>query len=66
MLTDIAKRGVDIVILNEASAMLRHQVFKTKQTLVVKDKKHYINFRLKSMSDYEEYKHISRLDIYDR
>lgn len=66
VLNDIAKREVDIVILNKASAMLRHQVFKNKQTLIIKDKKQYISFRLKSMSDYEEYKHISGLDIYDR
>jgi predicted nucleotidyltransferase len=64
--SDIINKEVDVVILNKASAMLRHQIFKNKQTLVVKDKEQYINFRLKSMNDYEEYKHISGLDVYDR
>lgn len=65
-LTDVAKKEVDLIVLNNASAMLRHQVFKNKKTLFVKDPKIYVNFRVKSMNDYEEYKHINGLDIYDQ
>lgn len=57
---------VDLVVLNNASAMLRHQVFKNKLTLIVKDRDEYRKFRLKSMNDYEEFKHISGLDAHDR
>jgi predicted nucleotidyltransferase len=66
MLTDITKKEVDVVVLNNASAMLRHQVFKNKQTLFIKDRNSYINFRLKTINNYEEYKHISGLNAYDR
>ncbi len=64
-LTEIAKKEVDLVVLNRASAMLRHQVFKNKTTLFVKDMPSYVRFRVKCMNDYEEYKHISGLDRYD-
>ncbi len=58
-------QDVDLIILNNASAMMRHQVFKNKETIVIKDRDLYTRFRLKSMNDYEEFKHISGLDIYD-
>lgn len=65
-LSGLIRKEVDLIVLNNASAMLRHQVFKNKQTLVIKDRDAYIQFRLKSMNDYEEFKHISGLDVYDR
>jgi predicted nucleotidyltransferase len=65
-LSDIAGVDVDIVVLNKASAFLRHQVMKQKIPLVIKDRIAYRNFREKTISDYDEYKYISGMNVYDR
>ncbi len=66
ILSDIAGVDVDIVVLNKASAFLRHQVMKHKIPLVIKDRIAYRNFREKTISDYDEYKYISGMNVYDR
>ncbi len=63
-LSDLAKRDVDIVVLNRASAFLRHQIMKNRVILVMKDRDAYTRFREKTISDYQEYRYISGMDRY--
>lgn len=65
-LSELSGMDVDLVILNNASALLRHQVTKHKINLTIKDMAQYIKFREKVIDDYFEYKYISGMDIYDR
>lgn len=65
-LSDLAGRDVDVVVLNKASAFLRHQVMKHRITLFIKDSVVYTKFREKTISDYDEYKYISGINSYDR
>ena len=53
--SDLAGREVDLVVLNRASAPLRHQVMKHRAPLCVKDRASYTGFREKTMRDYAEY-----------
>lgn len=50
---------VDLVILNKASAFLRHQVMKTGEKLVVNDPLCYRRFRERTIADYQEYRWLS-------
>lgn len=63
-LSELAGRDVDVVVLNKASAFVRHQAMKNKIVLIVKDKTVYRRFREKTISDYDEYKYISGLSAY--
>lgn len=65
-LSNLAGREIDLVILNRASAFLRHQVMKNGLRLVIRDRSAYIRFREKTMTDYDEYKYISGMGAYDR
>lgn len=65
-LSNLMGRDVDVVVLNRASAFLRHQVMKTKVNLIIKDEVAYRTFREKTLSDYDEYKYVSGMDVYDR
>jgi len=47
---------VDLVILNNASPFLRHQVMKTGRKLVVNDPRAYLLFRERTIFDYQEYR----------
>jgi predicted nucleotidyltransferase len=47
---------VDLVILNSASAFLRHQVMKTGKKLVMNDASAYVRFRERTIADYQESK----------
>jgi predicted nucleotidyltransferase len=64
-LSDLAGRDVDVVILNNASPFLRHQVMKHGVSVLIKDREIYTNFRERTISDYDEYKYVSGLNIYD-
>ena len=66
MLSNQSGKEVDLVVLNGASAFLSHQVMKYGIPLTIKDRKTYGRFREKTISDYEEYKFISGMNIYDR
>jgi predicted nucleotidyltransferase len=66
ILSEMAGKDVDIVVLNNASAFLRHQVMKNKINLTIKDRMVYRNFREKTISDYDEYKYVSGVNVYDR
>lgn len=65
-LSELAGRDVDVVVLNKASAFLRHQVMKHRMPLLIKDRVIYTKFREKTISDYDEYKYISGINSYDR
>lgn len=65
-LSDLIDKDVDIVVLNKASAFIRHQIMKNKIVLVVKDRTIYRLFREKTISDYDEYKYISGMNAYAR
>lgn len=65
-LSDLAGIEVDLVVLNNASAFLRHQVMKNYAVLTIKDRVNYRRFREKTITDYDEYKFISGMNIYDR
>ena len=65
-LSDLSGREVDLVVLNNASAFLRHQVMKYGIPLVIKTRVLYRKFRERTISDYSEYKFVSGLDDYDR
>lgn len=65
-LSELTGREVDLVILNSASALLRHQVMKYREPLVIKDRNEYVRFRERTISDYDEYKYISGMNVYVR
>jgi hypothetical protein len=65
-LSNLIGKEVDLVVLNSASAFLRHQVMKTGIPLIIKDRKIFQRFRERTISDYDEYKFVSGMNIYDR
>ena len=64
-LSDILEKDVHLIVLNNASPILRHQVVKYGIRLIKKDESLYTRFREKTMTDYEEYKNVSGMSIYD-
>ena len=64
-LSERAGRDVHLTILNSASALLRHQVMKYGRPITIKDRREYIGFREKTITDYQEYKYISGMNVYD-
>ena len=58
-LSNAAEREVDLVVLNRASPLLRHQVMCHRIRLLVQDEAAYIRFREKNILDYQEYLYIS-------
>jgi len=58
-LSDLAGQEVDLVVLNRASAILRHQVLKNRIPLCVKDRPAYTAFREKAMADYDTYRYLA-------
>lgn len=65
-LSDLINKEMDLVVLNNASAFLRHQVIKYGIPLTIKDRITYIRFREQTISDYDEYKFISGMNVYAR
>lgn len=65
-LSDYTKKEVDLVVLNSASAFLRHQVMKHSIRLLVRDMILYRKFREQTITDYNTYKFVSGMDRYDR
>jgi len=64
-LSNILGKEVHLVVLNNASPLLRHQVLKYGIRLIKKDEVLYTRFREKTITDYEEYKNVSGMSIYD-
>ncbi len=65
-LSDICGRDIDLVVLNDSSSLLRHQVMKNRRPLVIKDPELYRQFRERVITAYDEYKYISGMSVYDR
>jgi len=65
-LTNVINKDVDLVVLNTASPLLRHQVMKHGIRLVVKDRQQFIKFREDTIRLYQDYKYLNYLEIYDR
>jgi predicted nucleotidyltransferase len=57
---------VDLVVLNNASAFLKHQVMKNCIRLFIRDRVVYRRFREQTITDYDTYKFVSGIDTYDR
>ena len=64
-LSDLTGKEIDLVTLNSASAFLRHQIMKYGIPLIIKDRDVYMRFREKTISDYDEYKFVSGMYVYD-
>ncbi|CAN2040832.1 Polymerase beta nucleotidyltransferase domain-containing protein [Candidatus Magnetomoraceae bacterium gMMP-15] len=64
-LSEYTKKDIDLVVLNNASAFLRHQVMKHKILLFTHDQIIYRQFREKTMTDYDIYKFVSGMNKYD-
>ena len=58
-LSDLAAREVDLVVLNRASALLRHQVLKHRIPFCIKERPAYIRFREQAMTDYDTYRYLA-------
>jgi predicted nucleotidyltransferase len=54
-LSSLVKKEVHIVVLNDATPLLRHQVMKNRKELFIKDFSVYSKFREKTIDDYQEY-----------
>ena len=54
-LSSLVKKEVHIVVLNDATPLLRHQVMKNRKELFIKDFLTYSKFREKTIDDYQEY-----------
>jgi uncharacterized protein len=64
-LSDICAADIDLIVLNTASPLLRHQVMKHGVALTIKDRNSYRQFREVVISGYDEYKFISGMSVYD-
>ena len=64
-LSNIAHKEVDLVVLNRASAFLRHQIIKEGIRFFIKDSVAYRRFREKTMIDFDIYRYIKGLYPYD-
>ena len=64
-LSNIAQKEVDLVVLNRASAFLRHQIIKEGIRFLIKDSVWYRQFREKTMIDYDIYKHFTGFHQHD-
>lgn len=65
-LSDICGRDIDLVVLNNTSPLLQHQVMKNRHPLIIKDPLIYRRFRERVIVAYDEYKYISGMSAYDR
>ncbi len=54
-LSTLVGREIHLIVLNEASPLLRHQVMKNRKELFIKDFLTYSKFREKTIDDYQEY-----------
>ncbi len=65
-LSTLINHDVDLVVLNTASPLLRHQVMKNGIRLIIKDRRIFIKFREDTIRLYQDYKYLNYLEIYDR
>mgnify|MGYP003766641377 FL=1 len=55
-LTDACKREVDLIILNEATPLLKHQIYLYNRLLFTRDKSMESNFKVKTLFEYNDMK----------
>lgn len=55
-LTDICKRDVDLVILNDATPLLKYQIYKNHIMLFARDKTRESIFKVKTLFEYNDMK----------
>lgn len=65
-LSDFMETEVDLVVLNRASAFLRHQIMKRCIRLFIQAPVRYRQFREKTIADYQTYKYVFGMNRYDR
>jgi len=65
-LCNYAGKDVDVVVLNKASAFLRHEIMKHAIRLFIRDRFVYQRFREKTITDYDIYKYMSGMNKYDQ
>jgi predicted nucleotidyltransferase len=64
-LSELTGTEIDLSVLNQASAFMRHQIFKTGVPLLIKDPVKYRKFREKTITDYQDFKYIAGMPTYD-
>lgn len=62
-ISDILKKEVDLVILNQASPLLRHEVISEGILLVEKDHNKLVNFKKLSFYYYQDWLNIMKIKI---
>jgi uncharacterized protein len=65
-LSNHIRKDVDLVILNTASPLLRHQVMKHGIRLIIRDRTKFTKFREDTIRLYQDYKYLNYLEMYDR
>ena len=55
-LTDACKREVDLIILNEATPLLKHQIYLYNRLLFTRDKSMESKFKVKTLFEYNDMK----------
>lgn len=58
-LSSVTGREVDLVVLNDASPLLRHQAVKHGQRLLCRDIVTHTAFRDRTIRDYQTYRHLT-------
>uniref|UniRef100_A0A7C5V1L8 Nucleotidyltransferase domain-containing protein n=1 Tax=Caldicellulosiruptor owensensis TaxID=55205 RepID=A0A7C5V1L8_9FIRM len=62
-ISDMLKREVDLVILNQASPLLRHEVISEGILLLEKDHNKLVNFKKVSFYYYQDWLHIMKIKM---
>ena len=65
LLSNLTGTEVHLIVLNTASPFLKHQVLKYGKPLLIKDNIVHAEFRERLFTEYEEYKYISGMTMYD-
>lgn len=60
-LENIFKKEVDIIILNDAPPLLKHQVFEHGKLLKCDDRDFLKEYKIKSLYEYFDYTHVSNI-----
>ncbi|ACM60766.1 putative nucleotidyltransferase [Caldicellulosiruptor bescii] len=62
-ISDILRREVDLVVLNQASPLLRHEVISEGILLLEKDHDKLVNFKKMSFYYYQDWLHIMKIKM---
>ncbi|ADQ06805.1 DNA polymerase beta domain protein region [Caldicellulosiruptor hydrothermalis 108] len=62
-ISDLLKKEVDLVILNHASPLLRHEVISEGTLLIEKDHDKLVNFKKQSFYYYQDWLHIMKIKM---